>query len=37
MNTMVEDIVDKGRIDLEFTLILWAFGNLQTVLITWVS
>ncbi|EFX89584.1 hypothetical protein DAPPUDRAFT_40502 [Daphnia pulex] len=37
MNTMVEDIVDKGRIDLEFTLILWAFGNLQTVLITWLG
>ncbi len=37
MNTVIEDIIDKGRIDIEFTLILWAFGNLQTVLTTWVS
>lgn len=36
MNTVTEDIVDKGRIDIEFALIPWAFGNLQTVLITWV-
>lgn len=37
MNTVVEDIFDKGRIDLEFALILWAFGDFQTVLVTWVS
>ena len=37
LNTMVEDIVDKGRIDLEFTLILWAFGNFQTVLVFLVN
>lgn len=37
MNTVIEDIMDKGHIDIEFTLILWAFGNLQTVLVTWVS
>ena len=37
MNTVIEDLVDKGRIDIEFTLILWAFGDLQTVLTTWVS
>lgn len=37
MNTMIEDIVDKGHIDIEFTLILWAFGNFQAVLFVWVS
>ncbi|KAK4016668.1 hypothetical protein OUZ56_031631 [Daphnia magna] len=37
MNTVVEDIFDKGRIDLEFALILWAFGDFQTVLVTWVG
>ena len=37
MNTMIEDILDKGCIDLDFHLIQWAFGNLETVLITWVS
>lgn len=36
MNTVIEDIVDQGRVDIEFTLILWAFGSLDTVLLTWV-
>lgn len=37
MNTIIEDIVDKGQVDMEFTLILWAFGNFQAVIFTWVS
>ena len=36
INTVIEDLVDKGRIDLDFELIQWNFGNFRTVLITWV-
>ncbi len=35
-NTVVEDIVDRGVIDLDFQLIQWAFGGLSTAFITWV-
>lgn len=37
MNTMIEDVIDKGQISFDFELIQWAFGNLQTVFFTWVS
>lgn len=37
MSTIIEDVVDKGRFDLDFSLISWAFGNMQAVLMTWVS
>ena len=36
MNTMIEDVIDKGQINFDFELIQWAFGNLQTVFFTWV-
>lgn len=36
MNTIIEDVVDRGRFDLDFSLISWAFGNMQAVLMTWV-
>ena len=37
MNTMIEDVIDKGQINFDFELIQWAFGNLQTVFFTWVT
>ena len=37
MNTVIVDIIDKGRIDLDFELIQWNFGGLSTVCVTWVN
>lgn len=37
MNTVIVDIIDKGRIDLDFELIQWAFGGMSTVFVTWVK
>lgn len=37
MNTIVVDVVEHGRIDLDFELIHWAFGGLHTVCVIWVG
>ena len=36
INTVTDDLVDRGTISFDFQLIQWAFGNFRTVLLTWV-
>ena len=36
LHVMMEDLMDKGKIDLNFELIRWCFGNFSLVFYTWL-
>ncbi|KAF4516835.1 hypothetical protein B566_EDAN006229 [Ephemera danica] len=36
LNTVIYDLVDTGRLNLSFELIIWSFGDMRTVIMIWL-